>query len=683
MATEVEKLIVRLEVSQNRFEKQMAAAARAADKSSSRIEQRFARMNKGVSSQFALLGRSLGAAFAGALTIKGAASFIDSSIRITNALKGAGLEGEALTKVYDDLFAAAQRNSAPFESLVKLYGRVALNMKELNTNSSELVGFTNTVAMALRAGGTSATEASGALMQLSQSLGGGTVRAEEFNSILEGAPVIAQAAAAGIREAGGSVAKLRELMLDGKVSSEGFFRGIQAGAPLIAERLEGAQRTISDSFTNLYNSLTDAAKEFNDSSQAANTFGTAIDNLAKFIDSVSFDSLISQVQGYIDKITGAIGATNDFMASLGRATGLDKIGEFLVVTAGGENLGFQAPNVIRDRMAGTANATDPALDAYIKNRYPNAGKSSRVAPTKPAFNPISLDDYKPTGDGKGSKTAKAAKERADEYEREVKQIQERTAAITAETAAQATVNPLIDDYGYAVNFASVKQDLLNAAQEAGVKITPEVTANIQKLAEGYAAASMASDKLRESQDQARQSAQDVADLGRDALSGFVDDMRNGVSATEALGNALDKIADKLIDGAFDMLFDTTGKSGGGFLAGIGKLFGFAKGGIAANGKPLPTFAGGGVSKSASIFGEAGPEAAVPLPDGRRIPVDLKMPAKGSAKSGGIHIGTIDARGAQQGVGEEIRRALTDFERQYDRALPGKIAKGRQMNRGRF
>lgn len=41
------------------------------------------------------------------------------------------------------------------------------------------------------------------------------------------------------------------------------------------------------------------------------------------------------------------------------------------------------------------------------------------------------------------------------------------------------------------------------------------------------------------------------------------------------------------------------------------------------GQPLPTFARGGVSDGPSIFGEAGPEAAVPLPDGRRIPVDLR------------------------------------------------------------
>ncbi|OZB10702.1 MAG: hypothetical protein B7X67_06060 [Rhizobiales bacterium 39-66-18] len=39
---------------------------------------------------------------------------------------------------------------------------------------------------------------------------------------------------------------------------------------------------------------------------------------------------------------------------------------------------------------------------------------------------------------------------------------------------------------------------------------------------------------------------------------------------------------------------------------------------------MPKFAGGGVARRPSIFGEAGPEAAVPLPDGRRIPVEMRM-----------------------------------------------------------
>jgi len=38
------------------------------------------------------------------------------------------------------------------------------------------------------------------------------------------------------------------------------------------------------------------------------------------------------------------------------------------------------------------------------------------------------------------------------------------------------------------------------------------------------------------------------------------------------------------------------------------------------------YAKGGIANRPSIFGEAGPEAAVPLPDGRTIPVTITQPA---------------------------------------------------------
>ena len=50
----------------------------------------------------------------------------------------------------------------------------------------------------------------------------------------------------------------------------------------------------------------------------------------------------------------------------------------------------------------------------------------------------------------------------------------------------------------------------------------------------------------------------------------------------------------------------------------------------ASAEPLKKFALGGITKERAIFGEQGPEAAVPLPDGRTIPVTLKMDKTGPA-----------------------------------------------------
>lgn len=109
-----------------------------------------------------------------------------------------------------------------------------------------------------------------------------------------------------------------------------------------------------------------------------------------------------------------------------------------------------------------------------------------------------------------------------------------------------------------------------------------------------------------------------------------------------------------------------GGSGGGvagsLLSGIGSFFGFADGGVAAYGRPvaLPRFAGGGISNSATIFGEAGPEAAVPLPDGRRIPVEMR--------GGGGHTIIVNVNGSNNAP--DVRRAAGQGAREALGMLSG-------------
>jgi hypothetical protein len=116
MATEVERLIVRLEATQSRFEKQMNASARKASQTANKIESRFKTMNASIASSIG----GVAAGLAGVVSIDAAKQLIDQATRIENALKVAGLSGAELTKVYDGLFAAAQRNAAPIEALVQL-----------------------------------------------------------------------------------------------------------------------------------------------------------------------------------------------------------------------------------------------------------------------------------------------------------------------------------------------------------------------------------------------------------------------------------------------------------------------------------------------------------------------------------------------------------------------------------
>lgn len=215
--------------------------------------------------------------------------------------------------------------------------------------------------------------------------------------------------------------------------------------------------------------------------------------------------------------------------------------------------------------------------------------------------------------GGGGKGKKGAKPKQDELEKEIAQIQKRTAALQAETAAQAGINPLVDDYGYAVEKARAYQELETAAKEAGIPVTDALKTKMLELSDAYAQAVVASAQLGESQDEIRQRAEDMRDATRDASQGIVQDLLAGKSAADAFASALGKIGDRLLNMAFDQAFGKGGifggtGSGGGFLSILGGLFG----GFRANGGSVQ-------AGRAYVVGERRPELFVPGQSGHIVP----------------------------------------------------------------
>ena len=214
----------------------------------------------------------------------------------------------------------------------------------------------------------------------------------------------------------------------------------------------------------------------------------------------------------------------------------------------------------------------------------------------------------------------------------------------------------------------------NALRQAGAAATDDQRQKIIELVAATHDENAALERTRERWEAVR-------DTGRDALRGLVDDLIAGKSATDALADALDRVADRLLDSAFDSLFGGGSGRGGGF----GNLFGsilapfsgqaaiargggiglYAAGGVHTAGGPrqLPRFSRGGISNRAAIFGEAGPEAAVPLPDGRRIPVDLDITGRGRGGGGRevVEVRLIDDSGRMADIADRrIETAAGDI-----------------------
>lgn len=179
-----------------------------------------------------------------------------------------------------------------------------------------------------------------------------------------------------------------------------------------------------------------------------------------------------------------------------------------------------------------------------------------------------------------------------------------------------------------------------------------------------------------------------------ALQGTTSDMIAMARGTETASQGIANMTNKLVDAVANaVLLKTVVQpiaaifSGG--LSSLATAFGFSEGGIMTSSGPLPLkkYASGGVANSpqVSIWGEGKlPEANVPLPDGRSIPVTLSgIPSNDNGPrevrnhfsfdlkgaNGDDAIKSIVAQGVAQGIAISDRRLA-----QYDRNLPGRIQK---------
>lgn len=638
--------------------------AKDAERATTRINRALASTSSKIgllSKTYANVGQTFSQSFkglfiglAGAFTLRNATSLADQFTSIENALKSTGLTGQEVTDVFDGLYAAAQRNSTPIASLVQLYSRLSFNQKELGTNSQGIIHFTDTISQLLRAGGTSAQEASGALLQLSQALGSSRIQAEEFNSIVDGAPTILRAAAMGIREAGGSVSKLRQLVLDGKLSNQAFFRGIEIGAGEITKNLDGTSKTVSQSMTNLYNSMVKAVGRFNESTEATNTFGKALDELSSSIDNIDMDNLVSNINEVVTALKNMVEwslKAGDAGQTMGEKLGLPNIGNKIRQSEFGQWVDQNVPhwffNFGSDNTTGktsrtTANKPDAGafppnaeknIVEYYRKRYPNRAADAlrdegttvlvpnqTNKPTTKKTKPISVKDYPVIGgkDGKGSK------KKLNDYEQEIRSIKEQTASLNAERDALAQLNPFIDDNGYAVEKAQAKQKLLNAAKREHIKFTPELTAEIERESETLAKATAAKNEVIATQEKLKKSMEETKDIAKDFTRTLTDGLINNKKFVESLGDALMRLGQRFVDSGISLAIDNlfknraanTASSGGGnlFSSLLGGLFGgkgFASG-----------TANTGGSRGEPIGIVHGQEAVIPLPNGGKVPVQM-------------------------------------------------------------
>lgn len=278
MAT-ADDVIVEFEARVGKYEADLKRAARTFDQTTGSQQarmQQFERQMRASSAQISGSFRNLAGVFASAFSVQQLVRLADSFTRLQNNLKVAGLEGDGLARVQASLLDISQRYGTELEGMTAVFLKASLAQKELGASTSQIIQLNEIVAASLKITGTSAAQAQGALLQLGQALGSGVVRAEEFNSILEGALPLAQAAARGIDGMGGSVAKLRAAVADGNITSKQFFEGVLKGGVQTLADAEKATLTLAGGVTALTSALTVYFGEADKANGVSAALGTAV-----------------------------------------------------------------------------------------------------------------------------------------------------------------------------------------------------------------------------------------------------------------------------------------------------------------------------------------------------------------------------------------------------------------------
>lgn len=248
------------------------------------------------STALSLAGPLLGLFAGGALT-KSIYDASEAYSSLTNRMKlvtsGAGELASAQQAVFD----IAQGARQPLTATAELYQRIATNQNELKLSSEGVAGIVSTISKTLAVSGTSAASANAALIQLGQAFASGTLRGEELNSVMEQAPALAQAIAAGM---GKTVGELRTLGAAGLLTAEAVVKALQDQEKAVDDLFNKTATTIGASATALSNSFTQLIGKLDQAS------GTSASISANFLSiSQSMDSLTSsgaELQKTIDSV---------------------------------------------------------------------------------------------------------------------------------------------------------------------------------------------------------------------------------------------------------------------------------------------------------------------------------------------------------------------------------------------
>lgn len=164
-----------------------------------------------------------------------------------------------------------------------LFSRLTKIGQEMKWPQEQALALTETINKAIQVGGGSAASNEAAITQLNQALGSGVLRGDEFNSMMEQSPRLAQALADGLDVTTG---KLREMAGEGKLTTDVVTKALLSQSEKITEEFNKFPTTIGASIENLKTAWTVYVGEADAATGASAKVAEAIKFVAENLDTI-------------------------------------------------------------------------------------------------------------------------------------------------------------------------------------------------------------------------------------------------------------------------------------------------------------------------------------------------------------------------------------------------------------
>lgn len=159
---------------------------------------------------------------------------------------------QSTAEIMDKVFSAANRSRGSFLDMADSVVKLNLLAKDAFTSNDEAIYFVEQLNKQFKIAGAGVQETTSAMYQLTQAMAAGKLQGDEFRSIMENAPMLAQSIA---QEMGLSVGQLKEMSSQGLITADIIKNALFASAEETNAKFAEIPMTFQDIGTKLQNDL--------------------------------------------------------------------------------------------------------------------------------------------------------------------------------------------------------------------------------------------------------------------------------------------------------------------------------------------------------------------------------------------------------------------------------------------